>query len=269
MLILYTARNSICTQKVFVTLDEKQLEYETREIDLFRNQQYTPEYLRVNPKGVVPTLLHDSRPVFESTLICEYLDEVFPEPPLVPRDPWLKAQMRLWSKLIDEGLFEATREISFSAMFREKMKQMTPEQRETRFRNIGDPARRARYVSVFEQGHDSPYVYQAIAHYDKAFARMEQALAEGGPWLLGAEYSLADINLTPFVARLDYLNLLDLWAAQRPHARRWLQRAKERPSFRVIDDRLTKDEKDAMHRHGSAIREGVARKLAEYRSAAG
>ncbi len=67
--------------------------------------------------------------------------------------------MRRWSKHIDEGVFEATlAEISFSAMFRDKMKGMTQERREGRYRNIGDPGRRARMISTYEQGCDLPFV---------------------------------------------------------------------------------------------------------------
>lgn len=265
MLQLYTARNSICTQKVFLALDEKKLDYEMKVINLFRNEQYSPEYLRINPKGVVPTLVHEGRPVVESTLICEYLEEVFPQPGLAPREPYLKTRMRLWSKLIDEGLFEATRELSFSAMFREKMKGMTPEQRETRFRNVGDPERRARYMSVYEQGVESPYVFQAIAHWEKAFKSMEAALADG-PWLVGGAFSLADINLTPYVARLEYLDLLGLYVEERPRVQAWWARVKARPSFAVIEDRLTREEKAEMRTYGGAMRGRVGEKLAEYRA---
>src|SRR5712672_4594916 len=80
MLKLYTAHNSICTQKVFLTLIEKGLEWQSEYIDLFKNEQYRPEYLRLNPKGVVPTLIHEGHAIVESTLICEYLDEIFPDP---------------------------------------------------------------------------------------------------------------------------------------------------------------------------------------------
>ncbi len=267
MLQLYTARNSICTQKVFITLDEKKLDYEMKVINLFLNEQYSPEYLKLNPKGVVPTLVHDGRTVVESTLICEYLDDSYPANPLIPNDPYRRAKMRLWSKLIDEALFEATREISFSATFREKLREMTPSQRETRFRNVGDPERRARYMSTYEHGVDSPYVFQAIAHFEKAFKSMEAALGEDGPWLTGASYSLADINLAPYVARLEYLNLLDLWLGGRPTTQAWWERVKARESFSVIDERLTQDEKDHMWKHGSAIRERVAARLKEYLAA--
>ena len=116
MLKLFTAHNSICTQKVFLTLVEKDLPWTSEYIDLFNNEQYRPDYLKLNPKGVVPTLLHDGHAIIESTLICEYLDQTFPEPSLVPASAYARSQMRRWSKHIDEGVFEATREISFSAM---------------------------------------------------------------------------------------------------------------------------------------------------------
>ena len=78
MLILYDFGNSVCCQKVRITLVEKGLTWEARRVDLFKTEQYDPEYLKLNPKGVVPTLVHDGTPVIESTLICEYIDETFP-----------------------------------------------------------------------------------------------------------------------------------------------------------------------------------------------
>ena len=81
MLKVYSYFNSICTQKVFITLAEKGLAYDTQNVDLFKNEQFKPEYLKINPKGVVPALDHDGRVVIESSLICEYLDDTFPKPP--------------------------------------------------------------------------------------------------------------------------------------------------------------------------------------------
>ena len=265
VLKLYTARNSICTQKVFITLDEKSIAYEIESVNLFTNEQYDPKYLKLNPKGVVPTLVHDGRPIGKSTLICEYLDDVFPDRPLMPKDPYLRTQMRLWSKLVDEQIFEATREISFSAHFRYKMQTMTPEQREIRYANVGDPERRARFLSTFEQGTESPYVLYAIGHFEKAFKAMDRALAGGGPWLLGDAYTLADVNMIPYVARLHYLDLLDIWTGDHPRAGSWWGRAKDRPSTdAAIENRLTPDELDEMRRYGSGIRDEVRQKRSEY-----
>ena len=161
-----------------MTLDEKGLDFETQDINLFKNEQYNPEYLKLNPKGVVPTLDHDGNIIIESTLICEYLDDTFPNPSLVPEDPFMRSQMRLWSKVVDEGIFEATREITFASVFREKMKDMSPDQREKRYQNVGDPERRARYISTYENGVASPYVLDGIAKFEKLFKNMETTLAD-------------------------------------------------------------------------------------------
>jgi len=261
MLKLFTAHNSICTQKVFLTLIEKGLPWTSEYVDLFNNEQYRPEYLKLNPKGVVPTLIHDGHAIIESTLICEYLDQTFPEPSLVPVSAYARSQMRRWSKHIDEGVFEATREISFSAMFRDKMKGMTQEQRDGRFRNIGDPGRRARMISTYEQGCDSPFVEQGIFAFEKLFQEMEDALEPGQDWLVGKSFSLGDINVMPFTARLHYLNLLDVWIADRPRVRAWWQRARSRPSFSTaIAGLLSQEQSEAMSSSGSRIRDQIAAK---------
>ncbi len=265
MLKLYKSGNSICTQKVMITLREKGLEPEMHNINLFANEQYDPAYLKINPKGVVPTLIDEGRVIVESTLICEYLDDAYPAPRLVPADPWQKAQMRLWSKAIDEGIFEATREISFSAMFREKLRAMSEAQRETRFRNVGDPQRSARYRSTYAEGVASPYVFQAIASYEKLFKNMEKALEEGAPWMLGADMTLADINLMPFVARINYLNLLDLWTAERPQVMSWWRRVQDVPSFRAaITAQTSETDAASMKTHGTNIKEQMRARREAY-----
>jgi glutathione S-transferase len=267
MLTLYDFGNSVCCQKVRVTLVEKGLSWEARRVDLFKTEQYDPTYLKLNPKGVVPTLVHDGRPIIESTLICEYLDETFPEPPLMPRDPAGRARMRVWSKFVDEGLFDGVSELSFSAMFRERMRAMTPEMRERRFANVGDPRRTDRFKSTYEHGVQSPFVLHAIAAYERAFKLMEPTLAEGGPWLLGDKPTLADINMMPFVARLSYLGLLEAWTADRPHINEWWARVQQWPSFkRGLSDLVTEHEFTEMATHGPKIRADVEKLVAGLRA---
>jgi ganglioside-induced differentiation-associated protein 1 len=266
MLKVYSYFNSICTQKVFITLAEKGIDYVTQNVDLFRNEQFSSDYLKINPKGVVPALDHDGRVVVESTLICEYLDDCFPAMRLVPEDPFLRAHMRLWSKAVDEQLFEATRELSFSAMFRERMRGMTEEQRQGRYQNVGDPIKRARLISTYEDGVDSPYVFQGVGAFEMAFDKMEKDLTAGGPWLVGSQMTLADVNMMPFVARLAYLDLLDVWIADRPAARAWWHRVQALPSFIAsIPQKVPAADFDAMKKFGGAIRPRVAARLAEYR----
>ena len=266
MLTLYDFGNSVCCQKVRITMRAKGLDWESIKVDLFKAEQYDPKYLKLNPKGIVPTLVHDGKAIIESTLICEYLDDTFPEPRLIPADPWLRTRMRLWSKMVDEGLFEGVTEISFSAMFRERMRSMSEEIRERRFRNIGDPRRRDRFVSTYELGARSPFVRHGIAAYERAFKMLEDTLSETGPWILGATASLADINLMPFAARLDYLGLLDLWIKDRPRVKAWWALARDWPSFKTgLRDLISEAEFSEMQMHGPKIAADVAAIIAEVR----
>ena len=266
MLKVYSYYNSICTQKVFITLAEKGIDYTTQNVDLFRNEQFSPDYLKINPKGVVPALDHDGRVVIESTLICEYLDDCFPTPRLVPQDPFLRARMRLWSKAVDEQLFEATRELSFSAMFRERMRNMTEEQRQGRYQNVGDPIKRARLISTYEEGVDSPYVFQGIGAFEMAFEKMEKDLTRGGPWLIGAE-------LTPRRHQHDAVRGADGLSRSARHldrgpsgCREWWGRVQALPSFIAsIPEKVPAADFTAMKNSGSAIRARAAERLAEYR----
>jgi glutathione S-transferase len=266
MITLYDFGNSVACQKVRIVMCEKGLHWDTIKIDLFRAEQFNPKYLQYNKKGVVPTIVYDGEVVTESTLICEYLDDTFPEPRLVPMDPAQRAHMRLWSKAVDEGLHEGVTKISFSAMFRERMRAMPADVRERRFRNIGDPRRRDRFKSTYELGPQSPFVLYAIAAYERTFEMLEETLTDGGPWVLGAQITLADINLMPYVARLDYLNLLGLWTEGRPHATAWWAGATERPSFKHgLYDRITAGEFEEMQTHGSKIRDDLAEILLNLR----
>ncbi len=267
MITLYQFGNSVCCQKVRVTMLEKRVAWDSVEVNLFRNEQYDPAYLKLNPKGVVPTIVHDGAAVIESTLICEYLNDVFPEPPLAPASPLQRAEMRVWSKMVDEGLHEGISEISFCAMFRDRMRAMTDELREKRFENIGDPRRRDRFKSTYEHGTESPFVLYAIANYEKAFGLLEKTLSHGGPWILGEHVSLADINLMPYAARLHYLGLLDLWIADRPRAQAWWTRVQAWPSFHGgIVAPMSEAERTEMQVSGPKIREQMAALLAAHRS---
>jgi glutathione S-transferase len=268
MLILYDFGNSVCCQKVRVTLVEKGLTWDAIRVDLFKSEQYDPKYLKMNPKGVVPTLVHDGTPVIESTLICEYLDDTFPDPPLMPKDAAGRTRMRLWSKFVDEGLHDGVTELSFSAMFRERMKAMMPEMREKRFANVGDPRRRDRFMSTYEHGVQSPFVLHGIAAYERAFKYLEATLAEnGGPWVLGKQPSLADVNLMPYAARLDYLGLLSAWIDARPRVRDWWAHASDWPSFkRGLRDLISEAEFTEMRTHGPKIRGDVEKLIAGLRA---
>jgi hypothetical protein len=134
------------------------------------------------------------------------------------------------------------------------------------FRNIGDPRRRDRFMSTYELGVRSPFVVHGIAAYERAFKMLEDTLSEAGPWILGAGPSLADINLMPFAARLDYLGLLPLWIKDRPRMIAWWNLAREWPSFKTgLRDLISEAEFSEMRMHGPKIANHVAEIVAEVR----
>jgi len=146
------------------------------------------------------------------------------------------------------------------------MRHMTEGQRQGRYQNVGDPIKRARLISTYEEGVESPYVFQGIGAFEMAFEKMEKDLTAGGPWLIGAQLSLADINMMPFVARMAYLELLDAWIADRPATREWWARVQALPSFVAsIPEKVSAADFDAMKTFGRAIRPRVGDRLAEYR----
>ena len=258
----------MCCQKVRITLREKRLEWTPVEINLFKNEQYAPAYLKLNPSGVVPTLIIDQRVIIESTLICEYLDDTFRAFPLMPKDALGRATVRQWSKMVDEGLHEGVGEISFSAMFRERMKGMSPEERSVRFNNVGDPRRRDRFMSTFEHGARSPWVLYGVAAFEKAFRRLEATLSERGPWIMGDAPTLADVNLMPYVARLHFLGLLDLWIDQRPRVQAWWELVQRWPSYQSgLTTPMLNKEVTEMATHGPGIASEIREILASLRAA--
>src|SRR5437899_11578999 len=93
---LYDAHGSPCARRVRAVLLEKDLAWTTRLVDLTRMEQKRPEYLALNPNGVVPTLVHGDRVLYESNVITEYRANAFPAPRLYPRDPCARPPGKLW-----------------------------------------------------------------------------------------------------------------------------------------------------------------------------
>jgi maleylacetoacetate isomerase len=103
-LVLYHYWRSSSSWRVRFALQHKGLPYESKFVNLLKSEQLTDEHKRVSPMGAVPCLLVDGRPLTESVAICEYLEEVAPERPLLPRDPWLRARVRQVTEHINSGI---------------------------------------------------------------------------------------------------------------------------------------------------------------------
>jgi glutathione S-transferase len=216
---------SVCAQKVRFALAEKGLAYDGKHLNLRRGDQMEPAYLKLNPNGVVPTLVRDDLVVIESVVINEYLDDAFPEPALKPKDAAGRARMRWFTKHVDAGIFPATGIVSMSIVFHH---QYTPEVIEDLAQKRG-PAYRRRFENL-QKGVGNPAFPDAIARLDKMLADMERALGDGSPWLTGSMFTLADIAYAPYVTRLDHLKFFAM-LDKRPKAAAWYDRLRARPAY--------------------------------------
>ena len=119
MLELYHNTMSSCAQQVRVALAEKELPWKSHHLNLRAGDQQKPEYLKLNPKGVVPTLIDGELVICESNVILEYLDDAFPEPPLRPSVPFSRAKMRLWNQILPKAHYDiGTATLSMGVAFR-------------------------------------------------------------------------------------------------------------------------------------------------------
>ncbi len=230
MLELYHHGTSVCAAKIRIALAEKALDWEGHYIDILAGDQLKPEYLRINPTGQVPTLIHDGHIVRESTVIGEYLDDAFPEKPLRPAAPLDRAAMRMWTKRLDESLHPATSIVTFAISHRHAVLANPPEVIDEYVNKFG-PEQAVRRRARLERGIDDPEAGPALKIYDTFLADMETALAGSGPWLAGPTFSLADSGVIPYVNRLDMLQLSGMWTAARPHVTDWWARVKAKPWF--------------------------------------
>jgi glutathione S-transferase len=229
MLELHHNNMSVCAQKVRLVLAEKGIEAVEHHLDLRAGDQQTPDYMKLNPKAVVPTLVHDGAVVTESTVIAEYLDEVFPEPPLRPADPAGRARMRAWAKRPDERIHAACSTVSNGIAFRHQWLARGAAELQRRIDLTPDPERRAWRREIIDHGVASALFGDAIRAHDKLLADMEKRLAESA-WLAGEAYTLADVGITPYVNRLAMLRLERMWA-DRPNVADWYARVRARPNF--------------------------------------
>jgi glutathione S-transferase len=224
---------SVCAQKVRLVLAYKNLQWQGTNLNLRAGEQFSPAFLTISPKGLVPILLHDKQVVYESNVIIEYLEEVFPASPLLSAKPLERAQTRVWLTRLDAGLHEQVAVLSFCIAFRHQMLERYPtdEALQGFFNSMADPARRAVMEDIVVNGMASPRLYLAAFAYDKLIADMAKALATND-WLVGDQISLADVSLLPYIERLEQLQL-SAWWSEYPQLQQWLARTRDTRAYQT------------------------------------
>lgn len=232
MLELYYFHDATCGIKARMALFEKGVEFTPRVLD--RYELATPEYLAINPKGLVPTLVHDGEILYESTVICLYVDDAFDGPALKPAAALDRARMYTWLKDIDEQYFKGIGSTTFALALRKQIldKYPTAGKLEAYFASIRIDEYRQRRRSIVAKGVEAPEAQAGIRALDDMLHRLEAELSRS-PFAAGPDYTLADACLTPFTMRLEILGLENMWA-KRPNVARWWQAIKDRDSYRRL-----------------------------------
>jgi glutathione S-transferase len=229
--LLYNAPPSTCSQRVRFVLNAKRLPFEEKKLDLLAGDQLKPEYLALNPNGVVPTLVHEGAVVTDSSVIIEYLDEVAPEPErFTPSDPAERAHMRALMRFIDEMPAAAVRVPTFNLAFLPRFAAMS----EAEFRAFAEskPLRRELMLAMGQKGFPQKEMDAALARLRRSYERMDAEIAKsGGPWLLGARLTLADIALMPALVRMADLGRRTDWK-DLPRVERWYEAILAHPAFK-------------------------------------
>jgi glutathione S-transferase len=227
MLELYHAGLTTCSKKSRLCLKEKGLPYKSHLMRLDKFEHHAPEYLKLNPNGIVPTLVHDGRVIIESGVINEYLDEVFPEVPLRPADPLTRAKMRVFCKMADEYALPATRVPTWT---RTKAANLQSMSEDAFARTVADTPlvdHRLKLQALRGDGFTKKEFEEAHGRMDYVFGRCEAALG-AGPYLAGETYSLADIAILPYVFAFNLVRP-ELMTSH-PRVREWYERVMARPA---------------------------------------
>jgi glutathione S-transferase len=228
---LYNAPQSTCSQRVRFVLNAKGLRFEEHKLDLLAGDQLKPEYLALNPNGVVPTLDHDGNVVTDSSVIIEYLDEVVPEAAsFTPRDPVKRAAMRSLMRFIDEMPAASVRVPTFNLAFLPRFAAMS----EAEFVAFAasKPLRKEFMLAMGRTGFPPKEMDGAMGRLRRSYERMDDSIRDsGGPWLFGKDITLADISVMPAIVRMADLNRAGDWADQ-PRVAKWYELIRAQPAFK-------------------------------------
>ncbi|MBM4263133.1 MAG: glutathione S-transferase family protein [Deltaproteobacteria bacterium] len=200
MIRLFEYPPSSNCQKVRLVLAEKNLPYESVLVNLRKNEQKRPEYLAINPYGLVPAMEDNGIVIYESTIINEYLEEAYPQVPLLPKEVGARCRVRLLEDFRDNHLYPAMKVISAATR------------------------------GVKKEERDRAKIDAAFDSLQPMFQRLEDELA-GKDYLVGS-YSLADIAFTPNMAR--QIDLGVGLPARYPRIRAWVERVMNRRNYKTI-----------------------------------
>jgi glutathione S-transferase len=233
MLKLYSFGPGANSLKPLLALYEKGIEWEHQFVDPRKFEQHSDWYKKINPRGQVPALDHDGRIVTESTVICEYLEDVFPDQnPLRPADPYNRAQMRVWTKWVDEYFCWCVSTIGWSRVVGKLAKSMSDDEFEDHLKKIPIPEQRVKWRRARE-GFPQELLDEEMGKIAISIKRLEDTLSKQ-EYLVDSGYSLADICNFAIANGMqhgfpEFVNEKDS-----PGVMAWIERINERPACKEM-----------------------------------
>lgn len=231
-IVLYDAAGTPSPRRVRLSLLEKNLPFTIKWLNLGLMDQKQLWYLKLNPTGLVPTLVHKGQSLYESNVINEYLDSLVPTPSLVPKDAMGQAQMRMWFAF-ENDFARPFRDAAYETFGKQRLQStgITPDKLRE---EIGKRTSNEAYVQFATEVLTTPkndaLIANRIAMMMEKMAQMEDRLADGRNWLCGDQFTLADIALAPRTDMYPVIGVSDLY--QRfPRIGAWMDRIKTRPSW--------------------------------------
>lgn len=191
---LYHGGISNCSMRVRMTLIEKGLAWESHHLDLKKKENISDDYFGINPNGLVPTLIDDGVVHIESNDIIDYLDATYPEPSL--RASENEDEMLEWLRLAGSIHVPAVKPYVYATMIAKKVKKTAEEEKKY------NELQANQELKTFHSKHAGPAVFsdadiaKAKAILKDCFDKLEAAL-EGRTWIMGPQYTLADISWIP------------------------------------------------------------------------
>jgi len=228
-LTLYCFPQSTCSQKVRLALWEKGIPFEERHVDHKNREHLSDWYLKLNPNGVVPTLTDGDDVIIDSSVILEYLEEVYPDHAMSPDNPLKRAHMRKWLRYLEEVPTPAIRVPSFNKHLAKRYENMEDDAYQAMAE--AHPVRKHFYKRMNKTGFSAEETAESIDRLDSAAQRVSDALeSHGKDWIMGDMLTIVDPAYMPTVDRMIDLGLGDM-IFDRPALKAWYERYAKRPAF--------------------------------------
>jgi len=233
MVTLYSFGPGANSLKPLLTLYEKGLPFEGKRLNPAQFEHHEDWFKAINPNGQVPALVDGDHVITESTVICEYLEDEHPtEVKLRPADSYGRAEMRVWTKWVDEYFCWCVSTIGWHRMVSKMVAHLTDEEFEAKVARIPIPEQQTKWRRA-RNGFPQDLLDEEMRKIGVSVRKLEARLSEA-EWLAGGMYTLADICNFAIANGMQhgYPELVN--ATDTPNLLKWIERINERPATKKM-----------------------------------